>query len=90
VWRGFEPARQTALELKLHHRTMAKPRQLVKEITDRAFQFEFIGTGELRPAALTAQAGDTHNSQIPIDYRLSRSDGHVLNTPELVLAHDLQ
>jgi len=28
--------------------------------------------------------------QIPIDYWLSRSDGHVLNTPELVLAHYLQ
>jgi len=25
MWDGFEPARQTAFELKPHHRTMAKP-----------------------------------------------------------------
>jgi hypothetical protein len=66
VWRGFEPARQTAFELKSHHRAIAKPRQLVKKITDRSFQLEFIGTGELRPATVAAQAGDTHDLQIQI------------------------
>lgn len=76
MWRRFEPARQTALARQ--------------KITDRSFQLEFIGTGALRPAAFAAQAGDTHDLEILIQYWLASSDAHVLNTTELVLAHDLQ
>jgi hypothetical protein len=69
---------------------MAESRQLVEKITDGSFQLELITTGGVSPAAVAAQASDTHDSEILIHYWFAGSDGHVLDAPELVLSHDLQ
>jgi hypothetical protein len=87
---GFEPARQTALELKPHYCAMAKPTLAHQKDHRPPASAPFFATGEVRPAALAAQAGDTHDLQILIEYWLAHSDGHVLDATELMHTHDLQ
>jgi hypothetical protein len=74
-------------ELKPDHRAVLQPRQFVKQITDLPLQLEFLGVGELQRIVLATQASDTYDLEILIDYRLARSDGHILNATELMHTH---
>jgi hypothetical protein len=74
-------------ELQAYHCAVPKPREFVKQISNRPLHFEILGVSELRSIGLTAQPRDPHDLHIAIENWLARANEQVLDTAELVLAH---